>query len=65
MASITGTRYSFRSRLVKYISKNIRPLRLRCKNYFEARKVVWSISLCCDLKEVQDELRLRLRIASG
>jgi hypothetical protein len=31
---------------------------LRCKDNFEARKVVGSIPLCRDLKEVQDELRL-------
>jgi hypothetical protein len=35
---------------------------LRCKDNFEARKIVGSIPLCSDLKEAQDELRLFLSI---
>ena len=42
-----------------------RLFRLRCKDYFEVRKIVRSIPSCRVLKEVQDELRLPSCIVSG
>lgn len=37
-------------------------LGLRCKDYFETRKLVEFISLCGEVEESGDELRVSLRI---
>jgi hypothetical protein len=56
--------YSSTRSLPKELTSVLPETRLCCKDKFEARKIVNSISLCRDLKEAQDELGLPHRIAS-